>query len=148
MKRLPWLFLLAGLALAPLMLRAIHLAGTSPFDHGLPEGTPTRMQVGGLVAEIACGDASLQLEAKRATAGHEDVMHFRLGPSTFLDLRHVVARYSDAEGRSWIVRGPRARLTPHALEFRRSAVYRVADLGPRGAHELTIHLDTGRTSID
>ena len=128
---------------ALLAITQARLDGHLPFTVGLPEESPSRLEVEGLQTQIPCGAGNLELQARSARTGHEDVLSFRLGPSTFIALEDVEATYIQNGECLWRAQSAEARIEKSALVLRGNVVVEREPEGEVTLAEWHVDLRTG-----
>ncbi|MCA8973615.1 MAG: hypothetical protein KDC98_02790 [Planctomycetes bacterium] len=133
--------------------RAVALARTRPFELGRPEYRRPTLAASELEFNHDMDAGTLRVRAGRAAPGHETVGFFKLGPSTFLELRQVTASFEARGGDDpngpvdWRVDGEVARLGADELVFAEGALLENATGASERCNEIRIGLRSGRVRV-
>ena len=133
----------ALLLLVPMGWRAVELAGAEEFTPGLPRWRPPTVSVAEIEFAHETEQGTILVHARLAMPGHRDVGFFKLGPSTFLDLRVVDARCERGGTLLWTVTGPSATLRNGRLEFAKRPTITRASKPMEHCRRVRIELRTG-----
>jgi len=128
---------------AVLSAKAVSYSLEPDFELRLPYHHRTWFEIDGASYVHRLPDGELRIHAEHVRPGHERIGYFRLGPSTFLELRGVALTCTRDGKRVWRATAARGELRTNSLGLEGEVVITEASKS-RTLARATVSLTTGR----